>query len=119
MIGEPGSEPFDSDGGRFRVAVTWPDVAGDTQSATQAVDAVGSDDGTGGSVFDMGDTELLVGLLDACSTNEHFWVFASSATDVEFDITVTDTVSGRTKTYANPLAALPAITDTTAFATCP
>jgi hypothetical protein len=51
--------------------------------------------------------------------NDHFWVFAAGLTDVEVEITVTDTVSGTWKSYRNPphTAFLP-IQDTLAF-DCP
>lgn len=64
--------------------------------------------------------DLLVQLLNACSNNDHFWVFASATTSVEYNLTVTDTWSGEVRTYDNDLGR-PAepILDTAAFATCP
>ena len=65
-------------------------------------------------------TDLVVQLLNACSQNDHFWVFASATTSVEYDVTVTDTLTGQSRTYSNDLGALnEPITDTSAFATCP
>ena len=119
MVGEPGSEPLLLEGGRFGVEVAWRDISGDEQTAAQSFDAITSDDDADGYFFDVDGTELLVRLLDGCSSNDHFWVFAAGATDVEFELTVTDTLSDQTKTYTNPLAAVPAITDSSAFATCP
>ena len=59
-------------------------------------------------------------MLNRCGTNDNYWVFAASTTNVEYTVTVTDTESGRTKQYTNPLGvSSPAITDTSAFATCP
>ena len=115
----PGPSPRCSKGGRFGVEVAWRDIAGDEQTAAQSFDALASDDDADGYFFDVGGKELLVRLLDGCSSNDHFWVFAAGATDVEFELTVTDTLSDQTKTYTNPLAAVPAVTDTSAFATCP
>ena len=64
--------------------------------------------------------DLLVDLLDNCSNNDHFWVFANSATNVEFELTVTDTEAHQVKVYRNELGQVAgAITDTSAFATCP
>lgn len=68
--------------------------------------------------FQADNQELLVRVFDGCSTNDHFWVFAASLTDVEYTITVTDTQTGASKIYDKPLSS-PAITDTSAFATCP
>ena len=62
--------------------------------------------------------DLVVQLLNRCSNNDHFWVFASASTSVEFDLTVTDTFSGESRAYTNPGAFQP-ILDTSAFATCP
>jgi hypothetical protein len=65
-----------------------------------------------------GGVDLLVQLLQRCSNNDHFWVFASATTSVDFDLTVTDTFSGESRAYTNP-GALQPILDTAAFATCP
>jgi hypothetical protein len=64
--------------------------------------------------------DLLVQLLDACKNNDHFWVFYGATTSVEYDLTVTDTLTGEVRSYGNELGQpAPAITDTSAFATCP
>lgn len=59
-------------------------------------------------------------LLNSCNNNDHFWVFASATTSVEYDLTVTDTATGTSRVYSNDLGQpAQAITDTSAFATCP
>ena len=59
-------------------------------------------------------------MLDGCAFNDHFWVFAAAATDVEYTLTVTDSTTGDSLTYGNELGMpAPAVVDTTAFATCP
>ena len=68
--------------------------------------------------FNPNQNELLVKLLDACSSNGHFWVFGAATTNAEFDLTVTDTFSGESREYNNPGVFQP-ILDTSAFATCP
>ena len=56
----------------------------------------------------------------AARTTIRFWVFYAATTDVGFTVTVTDLLTGTSKTYANPLGqAADAVTDTSAFATCP
>ncbi len=102
--------------GRFVVEVDWQ-----TASSFGVGTAVPYTDFNGGFWFFTPDNiELVVRVLDACSTNDHFWVFAAATTNVEYTISVTDTVSGQTRDYSNPLGNLaPAITDTSAFATCP
>ena len=63
---------------------------------------------------------MLVKVLNACGLNQHYWVFSAATTNVEYTLTVTDTQTGDKKTYFNPLGtAAPAVTDTSAFATCP
>jgi hypothetical protein len=119
LVGEPGSDVSATPAGRFQVDLTWRDVAGEEQAETQSFDALDVAEGAPGFIFDVGGSELLVKLLDACSSNDHFWVFASSASDVAFELVVTDTASGESRVYANPQAVAPAITDTRAFATCP
>ena len=59
-------------------------------------------------------------VLDGCMPFNSFWVFTAATTDVEINLTVTDTVSGQSQVYTNPLGrAAPAVLDTGAFATCP
>ena len=41
-------------------------------------------------------------VLNACAFNQRFWVFASGLTDVGVTLTITDTVTGQTRTYENP-----------------
>lgn len=103
--------------GRFRVQVDWADVAGGTpQPAT-----VGQQFNDGAFwFFGPNDTELLVQLVDGCSTNDHFWVFMSAITNVEITILVTDTQTNVFREYRNPFdEPFGAVQDTEAFATCP
>ncbi len=70
--------------------------------------------------FSPDEVDALVSIVNGCGLNQHFWVHAAAATDVEFDLTVTDTSTGESRLYFNPLGQLPEpITDTEAFATCP
>ena len=70
--------------------------------------------------FSLKNWEVLVKVLDGCDITGHFWVFAASATDVGYTLSVTDTANGTVKEYRNPIGQIaPALTDTSAFATCP
>ncbi|HNZ96420.1 MAG TPA: hypothetical protein PKM64_04410, partial [Thermoanaerobaculia bacterium] len=70
--------------------------------------------------FDAANLEMLVKVLDGCGINGHYWVFAAAATDVEYELTVRDAVTGQSRTWHSPLGvASPAITDTGALAVCP
>ena len=63
---------------------------------------------------------MLVKVLNGCSVNNRYWVFASARTNVGMNLTVTDVKAGVTKTYSNPdLTAAKPIQDTDAFNTCP
>ncbi len=106
-------------GARFQVSAEWTTPEGQSGMGlgTQLTDETGFF-----TFFDDDNVELVVKVLDACDLAgfNSFWVFAAGLTNVEVTLTVTDTVSGQTNTYLNPLgqAFLP-IQDTSAFATCP
>jgi len=55
-------------------------------------------------------------VLDGRALNGHFWVFYGALSNVEFEITVTDALSGRRRTYVNPLGHFASAGDTQAFA---
>lgn len=102
---------------RFKVEVDWRDFSGQSGSA---VAFPRSDDSGTFFFFDPDNTELLLEVIDGCSFNNHFWVFYGATTNVEFELTVTDTQTDQSRVYDNFLGqAAPAITDTRAFATCP
>ena len=102
---------------RFEVRVNWRDFAGNTGSGHVA--PFGSDDSGLLWFFDASNWEMLIKVLDGCGINQSFWVFAAATTNVEYTLYITDTATGATKTYFNPLGtASPALTDTSAFATC-
>ena len=101
---------------RFKVEVDWQ-----TSSGSGAGQVLKSSDDTGFFYFmNPNSQDLVVQLLDACSNNDHFWVFANAFTEVGYDITVTDTFTGFSRVYSNDLGQpAQAVTDTSAFATCP
>jgi hypothetical protein len=100
--------------GRFRVQTEWR--TSDNRS------------GNGQGVLMTGDTgyfwffgqsnvEVVVKLLDACSLNQRYWVFAGGLTDVQVKLKVTDTITNATREYNNPLGtAYVPVTHTGAFA---
>jgi hypothetical protein len=105
-------------GARFQVSANWRTPDGTTGHG-QAVPF--SDDSGYFWFFGPNNVEVVVKALNACSTTvPRFWVFAAGLTDVQVDLTVTDTKTGTVKTYNNPLGrAFQPIQDTGAFATCP
>jgi hypothetical protein len=98
--------------------VTWRDFGYTTGSGKKV--SLTADDSGLFYFFTSDNIEQLVKVLDGCSINSRYWVFAAATTNVEYTLTVTDTQRGVTKTYFNPLGnAAAAITDTGAFSTCP
>jgi len=104
---------------RYRVGLTWQDAGGRTGVGSPVTGAV-SPDSAVLWFFDPSNWEMLVKVLDGCGLNQRVWVFAAATTNVAYTLTITDTVTGKAKTYQNPAGrAAAAITDTDAFATCP
>lgn len=104
-------------GQRFVVRMTWRDFQGNAGAANLA--PLHSESSGLFWFFDPANWEVLVKVLDGCTLNGHFWVFAAATTNVEYTLEVIDTRNGTTKRYTNPLGvAASAITDTTAFPTC-
>ncbi len=106
-------------GGRFRVEVLWEDFAGRTghgrQAALPAAGLAVSDLSGLFTLVDPGRWELLVKVIDGCAVNGHFWVLAATASHAGYELTITDTATGATRTYNN---ATQAVSDTEAFAAC-
>lgn len=105
-------------GGRFRVTVDWRTQFG-TSGPGHVVPVTSPRSGLFW-FFAPDNWEQLVKVLDGCAVNDRFWVFAASATNVEWTLRVEDTAAGETRVYINPLGQRsPPLTDTAAFATCP
>ncbi len=108
--------------GRFAVSVEFETVqgggrAGDARAVP--LDTLGID--LGGTFFFLNrdNPEFLIKILDGCAINGHHWVFYAATTNVGFELTVTDTLTGRVNTYSNPdLNPATSVLDTQAFATC-
>ena len=104
--------------GRFKAEVTWKDFDGNTgpgRAAPPAADSSGLF-----HFFGQDNWELLVKVLDGCARNGHYWVYSAASTNVQYSLVVTDTKTGKTVRYDNPLGRRsPAVTDNKAFDTCP
>ena len=103
-------------GGRFAVEALWSEPAGGSGAAiTHPLTA-----DTGAFwFFEAANLELMVKVLDACTVNDRFWVFAGGLTNVEVELTVTDTRTGDERVYRNTQGQpFQPIQDTAAFATC-
>jgi pre-peptidase/Leucine Rich Repeat (LRR) protein len=103
-------------GGRFQVQANWRTPSGSTGTAHGV--PVTADTGYFW-FFDATNVEVVVKVLDACTVNSRFWVYAGGLTNVEVDLLVTDTAAGTTRTYHNPLGTpFQPIQDSSAFDTC-
>ncbi len=105
-------------GGRFKVTLDYRTSAGVPERAR--LSASGTDNSGLFYFTNPSNWEMLVKVLDGCPVNQHKWLFYAATTNVDFTLTVIDTQTGQSKSYANPqgLAALP-VQDTVAFETCP
>ena len=104
-------------GGRFRFDACWR-----TRDGNGGVGRLAFEQGTGATLwfFNPDNPELFLKVRDACGAFDRYWVFAAGLTDVEVALTVTDTHTGVTRTYFNPLGrAFEPVQDTGGFATCP
>ncbi len=111
----PDAESLCLNAGRFRVTSSWKTQDGNTGSG-KGVQV--TDDAGYFSFFDAANVEVFVKVLEACTVNARRWVFGGGMTDVEVTVEVTDTATGSSQMYSNPLgAAFQPIQDTSAF-TC-
>lgn len=104
-------------GGRFLVDVQWRAPG----ASLEAAKPISLTEDTGYFWFSNEENvELVVKVLDACSINNRFWVFAGGLTSLEVDILVQDTASSAQSQYSNPQGTpFAPVLDTNAFATCP
>ena len=100
---------------RFSVRLTY-----DVGQGPQPMTAIKYTGETGLFWFtDAGNIEVLLKMINACSFNQKFWVYAGGTTDVGVNITVTDSQTGAIKTYNNVRGTkFVTITDGSAFS-CP
>jgi hypothetical protein len=96
---------------RYKVEVSWK-----TGTQTGTGTAVTDSDNTGFFwFFGPENLELVVKVLDGTPVNGKAWVFYGSLSDIEYTVRVTDTVTGKVKTYRNPQGSLSGAADTNAL----
>ena len=108
----PSSTRLCLNNGRFAVEARWS-AQGNT-GAGQVVALPGGDTGYFW-FFNPDNVEVVLKVLDGRTLNDRFWVFYGALSDVEYTLTVTDTVTGTVKTYTNPNGRLASVADTGAF----
>ncbi|MFL6196872.1 MAG: hypothetical protein ACJ75H_21995 [Thermoanaerobaculia bacterium] len=85
--------------GRFRVEVSFTSPWTGQPTAGQPVPLTAD---TGAFwFFQPANVEMLIKVLDGREVNDHFWVYFGALSDVEYTITVTDTLTHQVKTYYN------------------
>ncbi|MEO8190754.1 MAG: hypothetical protein ABI682_10480 [Acidobacteriota bacterium] len=98
-------------GERFRVSLNW-------QAPTSSGIGMGiplTTDAGAFWFFSANNIEIVVKVVDGRAFNGKFWVFYGSLTNVAFTLSITDTHTGITKTYANGQGELASVADTSAF----
>jgi hypothetical protein len=102
--------------GRFKVTAAWQTSTGSGLGTA----IPGSSDTGQFWFFSSQNVEMVVKVLNGCSFNQRYWVFAGGLTNVQVTMNVTDMANGTVMTYTNPAnTAFQPIQDTSAFATCP
>ena len=87
------------DGQRFSVQVSWKNpYTGET--GTGRSQPLTGDTGAFW-FFDPANLEVMIKVLDGRLVNGNFWVFYGSLSNVEYTVTVTDTMTGAKKSYHN------------------
>ncbi len=99
--------------GRFRVQVAWraPTLASGGVGMAASLTA----DAGYFWFFSPNNVELLVKIVDGRAVNGRYWFFSGALSDVEYTLTVTDTTTGRVRSYFNPYQTLSSIADVSAF----
>lgn len=97
---------------RFTASVTWTKASGETGAGNLTNITAET---KGFWFFSPDNIDLVVKVLDGRSDNGKFWVFFGSLTNVQFTLTVTDTVTGAQKTYTNTQGQMASHADTSAF----
>ena len=100
--------------GRFQVrAIFTAPTLGITNGTAQAVPLT-TDTGYFW-FFSSNNVEIVIKAVDGRPVNGFYWVFYGALSDVEYTITVTDTVTGVVKPYSNMQGHLASVADTSAF----
>lgn len=109
---EPGETTLCLRDNRFRIEVAWEDFEGNTGDGR--AQGIGRETGYFW-FFNPENIELVVKVLDGRCLTGHFWVFYGALSNVEFELTVTDTKTGSSKTYRNPARQFASVGDVRAL----
>jgi hypothetical protein len=98
---------------RFEARVAWKNPATGETGAGHSLPLTADT----GAFWFFGDQnlELMVKVLDGTSVNLRYWLYAGALSNVEYTLTVTDTLTGVERTYHNPAGQFASFADVTAF----
>jgi subtilisin-like proprotein convertase family protein len=99
--------------GRFKVQVAWQVPSQGTSGAGTAVPLT-TDTGYFW-FFSSNNVELVIKVVDGRAVNGKFWVFYGALSNVQYTITVTDSLTGDVRTYVNPDGNQASVADVSAF----
>jgi len=99
-------------GGRYRVQAVWRDAQGNSGTGTAV--ALTADTGYFW-FFSPSNVEAVVKVLDGEGVNGHVWVFYGALSNVQYDLTVTDSQTGLTRRYSNLQGQFASVGDVYAF----
>ena len=117
---EPGEDHLCLMAGRFRAAINFrtPNFGA---GVGQGKGVTLSDKSGYFWFFDATNAEMLIKVIDGCgiANGPAYWVFYAATTNVDFTLTVTDTRTGVSKQFFNPLGkTADPVQDVATFATC-
>mgnify|MGYP001608670311 CR=1 FL=1 len=98
--------------GRFAVEATWRDFSGN--SGTAYASTLTNDTGYLW-FFDESNVEVVLKAIDGSGSNGHYWIYYGALSNVEYTITVTDTVAQTSRQYHNLLGSFGSFGDIEAF----
>lgn len=100
---------------RLRVEVRWKNPHDDAGTEGEGLATFAGDNSGYFWFFGPDNTELVVKALDGTGLNRHLWLFYGALTDLEYWITVTDTLTDERRVYYNPPGQVCGRADTRAF----
>ena len=99
--------------GRFHARVAWTNPGNGDTGAGHSLPLTGDT----GAFWFFGDQnlELMVKVLDGTAVNLRYWLYGGSLSNVDYTLTVTDTLTGVERSYHNPAGRFASFADVTAF----